>query len=106
MDLTEQQEIHLFLTTCGFSSKLYAEASLDEKQEQFNGAVSNALKYYGAVPKYLVPDNLRTGIVVNTKDKVIINASFQDLESYYETIVWAPSYHKPREKELLNAMQI
>lgn len=97
-DLTEQQEIHLFLTTCGFSSKLYAEASLDEKQEQFNSATAHALEYYGAIPKYLVPDNLKTGVTINTKDKVVINASYEDLESFYETVVLPPPYRKPRGK--------
>ena len=97
-DLTEQQEIHLFLTTCGFSSKIYAEASLDEKQAQFNAATAHALTYYGAAPKYLVPDNLRTGITVNTKDEVIVNAAYQDLEDFYDVIVLSPPYRKPRGK--------
>ena len=97
-DITEQQKIHLFLTTCGFSSKLYGEASLNEKQYQFNGATANALKYYGAVPRYLVPDNLKTGVTVNTKDQVLINSSFQDLEAFFDVIVLPPPYRKPKGK--------
>ena len=95
-DYTEQQEIHIFLTACGYSGKLYAEAALDEKQEQFNSATARALAFYGAVPRYLVPDNLRTGVTENTRDSVIINASYQDLEAYYNTIVLPPPYRKPR----------
>lgn len=97
MDLTEQQEIHLFLTACGFSSKLYAEASLDEKQAQFNAATAHALTYYGAAPKYLVPDNLRTGMTVNTRDKVVVNASYQDLEDFYGVIVLSLQQKAARE---------
>ena len=97
-DYTEQQEIHIFLTACGYSGKLYAEAALDEKQEQFNSATARALAFYGAVPRYLVPDNLRTGVTENTRDSVIINASYQDLEAYYNTIVLPPPYRKPRGK--------
>lgn len=97
-NMAEVQEIHLFLTTCGFSSRIYAEPSLDEKQEQFNMAVSNAILYYGAVPKFLVPDNLKAAVSTNTKDGVVINSSFQDLESFYETIVLPPPYSKPHGK--------
>jgi transposase len=98
LDMTEQQEIHIFLTTCGYSSRIYSEASLDEKQGTFNMETSHALEFYGAVPKYLVPDNLKTGVKINTKDEVIINASYQDLESFYDTIVLPPPYRKPHGK--------
>lgn len=97
-DFTEEQEIHLFLTTCGYSSKIYAEAALDEKQEQFNAATAHALIYYGCVPEYLVPDNLRTGVKTNTRDKVIINSSYKDLEDFFETTILPPPYYRPRGK--------
>ena len=97
-DYTEQQTVHLFLTTCGFSSKMYGEAFLDEKQAHFNAGTAHALSYYGAVPRYLVPDNLRDAVVTNTKDAVIINTSYQDLESYYDTVVLPPPYYAPRGK--------
>jgi transposase len=42
----------------GFSSKVYAEVFSDEKLPSFINGVVHALEYYGAVPKYLVPDNL------------------------------------------------
>lgn len=97
-DYSEKQKVHLYLTTCGFSSKIYCEASLDEKQMQFNSATANALNYYGAVPLYLVPDNLRAAVTKHTKDEVIINSSFQDLESFYDVIVLPPPYFRPRGK--------
>ena len=98
MNIAELQQIHLYVTTAGYSSKLYAEGFLDEKQKNFNMGTAHALEFYGAVPRYLVPDNLRTGVTRNTKDEVIINASFEDLETYYGTIVLPPPYRKPRGK--------
>lgn len=54
----EIHKVHVFATTLGFSSRVYAEVFLDEKLPSFITGVVHALEYYGAVPKYLVPDNL------------------------------------------------
>ena len=56
----EIHKVHVFATTLGFSSRVYAEVFLDEKLPSFITGVVHALEYYGAVPKYLVPDNLKT----------------------------------------------
>ena len=55
----ELQKVHFFTTTVGVSSMVYAEAFLDEKLHSFIAGTVHALAYYGAVPKYLVPDNLK-----------------------------------------------
>ena len=46
--------VHIFVTTVGISSYIYAEAFLDEKQTSFNTGTAHAPKYYDAIPKYLV----------------------------------------------------
>jgi len=97
-DYTELQKLHLYVTAVGFSSRVYAEAALNEKQMWFNMATVHALQYYAALPRYLVPDNLKTGVTKNTKDEVIINASFQDLERFFDLIVLPPPYYKPKGK--------
>ena len=53
----EMKDVHIFTTTLGFSSCVYAEIFKDEKLPQFITGVVHALDFYGAIPKYLVPDN-------------------------------------------------
>ena len=53
----EIQKIHLFVTTLGISSLIYAEAFTDEKLSSFITGTVHALQFYGGIPKYLVPDN-------------------------------------------------
>ena len=55
----EMKDVHIFTTTMGFSSCVYAEIFPDEKLPQFITGVVHALEFYGAIPKYLVPDNLK-----------------------------------------------
>ena len=54
----EISRVHIFTTTLGFSSLVYVEIFPDEKLQSFITGVVHALQFYGAIPKYLVPDNL------------------------------------------------
>lgn len=46
--------------------------------------------------EYLVPDNCRTAVKSNTKDELVLNASYEDLEHFYNVIVLPPPYRKPK----------
>lgn len=94
----EISKVHIFVTTVGVSSCGYAEAFTDEKLSNFIAGTVHALEYYEAVPKYLVPDNLKAAITKHTKDELIINAAYQDLESFYEVVVLPPPPRKPKGK--------
>ena len=94
----EISNVHIFTTTLGVSSMIYAEAFLDEKLASFITGTVNAVKYYGGVAKYFVPDNLKTAIKKHTKDTLELQSSFSDLEDFYETIVLPPPPYKPKGK--------
>lgn len=82
----ELRKVHIFTTTLGFSSLVYAEIFMDEKLPQFIAGTVHALSFYGAVPKYLVPDNLRTAVTKHNKDELILQSAFSDLETFYPKI--------------------
>lgn len=94
----ELKKVHVFVTTLGFSSYAYSEVFPDETLPNFLKGVVNALHFYGAVPKYLVPDNLKAAVTSHKHEELILNAAFQDLESFYETIVVPPPPRKPKGK--------
>lgn len=73
----ELRKVHIFTTTLGFSSLVYAEIFPDEKLPHFITGTVHALSYYGAVPKYLVPDNLRTAVTRHSKDELVLQSAFQ-----------------------------
>jgi len=56
------------------------------------------LESYGAFPKYLVPDNLKTAITRHTKDELVINSAYQDLENFYDVVILPPPPRKPKGK--------
>lgn len=77
------------------SSLIYAEAFENEKPPSFIAGTVHVLEYYEAIPKYLVPDNLRAAISRHTKDELILNSAYQDLERFYEVVVLPPPPRKP-----------
>lgn len=94
----EVKKVHVFVTTVGVSSYIYAEIFPNEKLPYFVQGTVHALEYYGAVPKYLVPDNAATAVRKHTRDELLINSTYQDLESFYDTIVLPPPPYKPKGK--------
>lgn len=94
----ELLKVHIFTTTLGFSSCVYAEVFRDETLPNFIAGVVHALDFYGAIPKYLVPDNLKTAVTKHTKDELVLNSAFSDLEDFYDTVVLPPPARKPKGK--------
>ena len=94
----EIKEVHIFTTTLGVSSLIYAEVFLDEKQTRFIEGTVHALQFYNGVPKYLIPDNLKAAIKKHTKDELILQTSYSDLEDFYDMIVLPPPPRKPKGK--------
>lgn len=54
----EIMRVHIFATTLGVSSMIYAEAFPNEKLPCFIEGCVHAVSFYGAVAKHFVPDNL------------------------------------------------
>lgn len=94
----EVKKVHFFVTTVGVSNLIYAEAFADEKLPSFITGTVHALEYYGAAPKYLVPDNLKAAVTRHTKDELVLTSAYQDLENFYDVIVLPPPPRKPKGK--------
>ena len=94
----EIMRVHIFATTLGVSSMIYAEAFPNEKLPCFIEGCAHAASFYGAVAKHFVPDNLKTAVTKHTKDDLVLQSTFSDLEDFYDTIVLPPSARKPKGK--------
>lgn len=94
----ELKKACIFATTMGFSSLVFAECFADEKLDKFITGVTDAVSFYGGISRYFVPDNLRTAITKHSKDTLLLNSLFSDLENFYDTVVLPPPARKPRGK--------
>ena len=97
-DTGELIPAYLFVSVLSYSGYAYAEAFLDEKQEAWINAHVNAYRYFGGVTRILVPDNLKTGVIKNTKDETVLNRSYREMAEHYGTAVIPARPRTPKDK--------
>ena len=89
---------YVFVAALAYSKYAYAEAFMDEKSISWIAAHNHAYKYFGGVTRILVPDNLKTGVVSNTKDETIINRTYQEMAEHYDTAILPARPRHPKDK--------
>lgn len=103
----EIQNVEVFVAILGASQLTYAEAVMTQQKEDFIGACENALHYYGGVPAAIVPDNLKSAVTKSSKYEPVLNETFADFASHYNTAILPARAYRPRDKALVeNAVRI
>ncbi len=97
-DTGEQLDAYLFVAVLPYSGYAYTEAFLDMKQDAWITAHVNAYRFFGGVPRILTPDNLKTGVIKNTKDETVVNKSYQEMAEHYGTAIIPARPQKPKDK--------
>lgn len=97
----EEFKAYLFVAALPCSSYIYVEACTDMKQENWLLCHVHAYEYFGGVTRILVPDNLKTGVVVNTRYETQLNESYRELAEYYGTAIVPARLRKPQDKGLV-----
>ena len=98
-DTGEKHKAFLFVATLPFSMYTYVEAFLSMNQKSWLTAHVNAFRFFDGVPKLIVPDNLKTGVVSNRKNSdPVINKAYLELADYYDVVIMPARVRKPRDK--------
>lgn len=93
-------DVYLFVAVLPCSCKAYVEPCENMKSECWLSCHAHAYSYFGGVTRLLIPDNLKTGIIKNTKYETIINRSYQELAEYYGTAIVPCRVKRPQDKSL------
>lgn len=97
-DTGELIPAYLFVAVLPYSGYAYAEAFPDMKQDSWITAHVNAYRFFGGVTRILTPDNLKTGILKNTKDETVINQAYREMAGHYNTAILPARPRKPKDK--------
>jgi transposase len=87
-----------FVAVLPCSQLIYADAFRDEKLPSWIKGHTDAFFYFGGVPKTIIPDNLKTGVAKAQFYEPGINRSYQELASYYGTVILPTRVQKPKDK--------
>jgi transposase len=99
----EVRQAQVFVAVLGASSYTYAEASWTQSLPDWIGAHVRALAFLGGVPRQIVPDNLKAGVLKANWYEPGINPTYQDLASHYGTAILPARPRKPRDKAKVEA---
>ena len=99
----QQIPTEIFVTVWGHSNFTYAEATLAQDLSSWIGAHVRAFEYFGAVPRVLVPDNLKSGVSKACLYEPEINPTYAHLAQHYGTVVIPARRRKPRDKAKVEA---
>lgn len=91
-------DAYIFVAALPYSGYAYAEAFLSHNQEAWITAHVNTYNYFGGVTRILVPDNLKTGVIKNTKSEVVLNKSYQEMAEHYGTAIIPARVRTPKDK--------
>jgi len=94
----EVTNAEVFVATWGASSFIYAEATLTQTLPDWIGSHVRAFEHFGGVPQILVPDNLKGGVTSPCFYEPDINATYQQMASYYGIAVIPARVRTPRDK--------
>lgn len=97
-DTGEALDTYVFVAALPYSGYAYAEAFLSQNQEAWIAAHVNAYQHFGGVTRVLVPDNLKTGVIKNTRSEVVLNKSYQEMAEHYGTAILPARVRAPKDK--------
>lgn len=93
-------EAQIFVGCLGASGYIFAKAIPSQKTGDFIQAHIEMLDDIGGVPKFVVPDNLKSAVIKNARALTVINEAFAELSEHYGFIVLPTRSRKPQDKSL------
>jgi len=94
----EIDSAQIFVAVLGASGYTFVHATPSQKQEDFINSHVMCYNFFGGVPKVVVPDNLKSAIISNNKNGIVVNESYADLNRHYSVAVIPARPHKPKDK--------
>ena len=89
---------YLFVGALPCSFYIFADLCENMLQESWQYCHINMYNYFGGVTRLLIPDNLKTGVITNSRYDLVMNKSYQELAEYYDTAIVPCRVEAPNDK--------
>ena len=94
----EMREAEIFVAVLGASNFTYAEATWTQTLPDWIGAHVRMFRFFGGVPRLVVPDNLKSGVHKASFYDPEINRSYGMMAAHYGVGILPARPRKPRDK--------
>jgi len=99
----QDEEMEVFVGILGVSQLTYAEATENQRKEDWIRANENALWYFGGAPQIIVPDCLKSAVTRANKYEPDINPVYADFTRHYGTAIVPARPYNPKDKALVES---
>ena len=89
---------YVFVSCLPCSLYSYAEATPDMKTNHWIQAHIHAYHYFDGVTRVLTPDNLKTGVIKNTRTELVLNRTYHEMAEHYGTAIIPARPISPKDK--------
>ena len=96
-------EVELFVAVLGASNYTYAEATRTQQVPDWIASHQRAFQFYGGVPAAIVPDQLKSGVVVPCRYEPGVQRTYDEFAQHYGTVILPARPGKPRDKAKVEA---
>jgi len=94
----EVEKAQIFVAVLGASGYTFIHATPSQTQEDFIYSHVMCYSFFGGVPRVVVPDNLKSAIISNNKNGIVVNESYADLNRHYSIAIEPARPRKPKDK--------
>jgi transposase len=89
---------NVFVATLGYSRHQYAELVFDQKVGTWIGVHQRAFRFFGGVPRRVIPDNLKAAVLKALVYDPILGEAYRRMALYYSFLISPTIPHTPRHK--------
>ena len=100
----EEILVELFVAVLGASGYIYAEATRTQKLDEWVGAHTRMVEYFGGSTELWVPDQLKGAVSRSCRYEPGLNRTYQELATHYGTVVVPARPGKPKDKAKVESM--
>ena len=94
----EVVDVPVFVAVLGASNYCYAQACASEQLRDWLTVHIRTLRFFGGVPQYVVPDNLKSAVTKARRFDPLLNRSYQRLAEHYGFGILPARPMRPKDK--------
>lgn len=94
----EVEKAQIFVGVLGASGYTFMHATPSQTQEDFIYSHVLMYSFFSGAPRVVVPDNLKSAIISNNKNGIVVNESYADLNRHYSIAIEPARPYKPKDK--------
>ncbi|HEY4177475.1 MAG TPA: IS21 family transposase [Kofleriaceae bacterium] len=91
-------EVELFVAVMGASNYTFVEATMTQRSADWIASHVRLVEFLGGAPHALVPDQLKSGVVIASRYEPGIQRTYEEWSQHYSTTILPARPMKPRDK--------